>query len=208
MPNFHFGGLPLGCNIHLNHWLAFYCIWWERTDLLNVTKSFSSNFSCSHLAGLTGHCLPIAHPLHMGCSLPMNYYEANEIWKGHLLLWLPAVRVHCLAYILDNPRGLSLCSSCHSSLPFTYSTAQGKLKSLQRFIRERTQDYRRVSTNFQLELETQRLIRTKHVCKWRRKASGDVLTGKTHHNQLKKGSSFSVPVDCSYVEMSLFFKGG
>lgn len=59
MPNFHFGGLPLGCNIHLNHWLAFYCIWWERTDLLNVTKSFSSNFSCSHLLAWLG----IAYPL-------------------------------------------------------------------------------------------------------------------------------------------------
>lgn len=43
---------------------------------------------------------------------------------------------------------LVACSSCHSSLSFTYSTAQGKLKSLQQFIRERTQDYRRVSYNF------------------------------------------------------------
>lgn len=63
-------------------------------------------------------------------------------------------------------------------------------------------------TMFQLELETQRLIRTKHICKWRRKVSGDVLTGKTHHDQLKRGSSFSVPVACSYVEMSLSFKRG
>lgn len=100
---------------------------------------------------------------------------------------------HAEVWLGVNPNDLCLCSSCHASLSFTYSTAQGKLKSLQRFIRERTQNIEEFHITFQLELETQRLIRTKCICKWRRKAGGDVLTGNTHHDQLKRGSSSSVP---------------
>lgn len=189
MLNFHFRGLPLGCNIHLSHWLGFCCFWCERTDLPNVT--FSANSSCSHHAGLTGHCSPSTYGLLL----------ANELlWGQWNLKGTPFALVSwCQGALLGMQKSgwVSTLMTCPfvpvATLVFTYSTAQGKLKSLQRFIRERTQNTEEFHIIFQLELETQRLIRTKCKCKWRRKAGGDVLTGNTHHDQLKRGSSSSVP---------------
>lgn len=128
MSNFPFGELLSGCHIHLSHWLGFCCIWCQGAYLHNATpRSSSRNSSFYHLAGLSKYCSLMTKLLHMACPWPMNYKEADGIWKEHLSFWLPGVGVYCVScgvLVGFRPNGsliLFLCSGYHSNLSFSYS---------------------------------------------------------------------------------------
>ena len=105
---------------------------------------------------------------------------------------------------------LSLCSSVHCNLSFSYSAAQDKLKILYRFIKDRIQVYRRIQyRGFQrvtAGIRNWRVYRDRaHYVNKGGRLVGMWLTWNSF--PAPKGQQLLSPADCSYVKiMSLLFQ--